>query len=531
MNKIPVLCVILVLLNLSSLQAQDVRLFVVYAEGKGFEHIRNGKQEYIDLTANKAVGYELKAGDLVNVEPRTTLEIQIFPSQTVVKVSESSSFTVKAVSTAGALDLEMAYGRLRTKTDERQATGNFRYNGVDVAATGVGTDFGFDQIFTGARELVPAFYCFAGALEISKASGTLATAARAVQVAPQEMVTVIRNSAGAVELVKTGLGAEMKSLWQKNDFKTISARTAPEPDTTALALSLPEKEKAPKKDDPPPVKKTVTPEPVMAPEAAKAPVADKMTETDSPLVDNKEDALGARDKLASVGEKDIFVNPDFSQDKEKTAAAPSEPPAEEKKEEPAKETAAAEPEAKPAPQADANAPPAVSVTMDIGVEINYLMSFTPPALTSIPGLEWLVSLLDILMRLKAGLMVDLDLMFFGIIGIGVESGILYNEITTQDAYYQPVLIHMFSIPILGTIRLPLGPLFLQPHFGIVIPGVILNNVFVFGPPLYEMGGKLGLRLGNVIIYATVGLTSDSFDTLFTSSAALRLGAGLLFKIF
>jgi hypothetical protein len=84
---------------------------------------------------------------------------------------------------------------------------------------------------------------------------------------------------------------------------------------------------------------------------------------------------------------------------------------------------------------------------------------------------------------------------------------------------------------LGTIRLTLGPLFIQPHFGIVIPGVLVSDILVFGFPLYEIGGKLGLRLGNMIIYATVGLTADTLDNLFTSNAALRLGGGLLFKIF
>jgi uncharacterized membrane protein len=538
MKKLSVGSLLLIFLAASALhlQAEDAGLFIIYAEGKGFEYVRNGQPEYVDLASNKAIGFELKAGDMVNIESKTSLELQLFPARTTLKVSESSSFTVKAVHATGGLDIDMAYGRLRTKTADLSATGNFHYNGVDIAAAGVGTDFGFDQIFTAdSRELVPAVYCFGGALDVSDASGGPAGAVRAVSVAPQEMVTVSKNSAGAVELVKAGLGAEIKSLWQKNDFKTRTP-VPPEPDETDLALAEPEPSPTP-----PPVEPAKT-----EPEADKetAPVAEPTTEkTTAPaplIVDNKESALGSRDKLASVGEKDIFVNPDFNKEKEPAVATPvsEPPPAAEKEEEPAKETEAATetqpepaPAPAPAPPVDPNAPPSVGFSMDMGVDIHY-MPFFPSIndIPSAPGMEFISGLLNFLMRMKAGVIVDANLMFFGIIGIGVESGFYYNERTfVLPAFF---MLHIFTIPIVGTIRLTLGPLFIQPHFGIAFTGILLMDVLVWSPtPVYMMGGKLGLRLGNMIIYATINLTALTADALFSPSSEITLGGGLLFKIF
>ncbi len=540
MKKFLSLMILSLLASLAPLAADDIRLYVVHAQGRGFEYIRDGKPADIDLSTHPAVGFEFKAGDLVNVDAHTTLELQLYPSQTFVKISESSSFTVKAVNGAGTLDIDMAYGRLRTKTAGRLPQGVFRYNGVDVTAKNANSDFGFDQIFTGSRELVPAFYCFGGALQITKAASALSGAAASVNVTPQEMVTVVRTGANRVELVKTGLGAEMKTLWQKNDFKTLTADSILPPDTATLARTEPEEVKI----TPPPPVKTVTPAPVTvpAPTPTPSPVPARVESSrNTPeLVDNKENALGTREKLSAVDEKNIFINPDFSREKEKAAAAAPEPEEEkkvaaEKAAEPAAESAP-EPETTPAPapapQPDPNAPPVVSVAMDIGLDIHYMPMFdSSMLLPTVPGMEFAIDLLNFLMHMRAGVIADLDLMFFGIIGFGVEAGFYYNEVTVATPPFNLTLIHIFTIPVVGTIRLTLGPLFLQPHFGVVFSGGAIADVVFWGPMGYTMGGKLGLRLGNLTIYGTVNLMSGTIDGLFTPSAYFTFGGGLLLKIF
>src|SRR3972149_6102506 len=180
--------------------AENVKPLIIYAEGSGFPLIRDGKAEFIDFSKQKPIGFELKKGDIVNLEAKTTFEIQLFPTMTVIKISESSSFAVKAVYENGSYDIEVMYGRLRTKIDEKKASAAFIIDGVDIASRKSGTDFGYDKVFSPEKALAPAVYCFQGALEVS-GRGALAGALAAtnMEIDLQEQVTITRAGNGDID--------------------------------------------------------------------------------------------------------------------------------------------------------------------------------------------------------------------------------------------------------------------------------------------------------------------------------------------
>ncbi len=153
MKRPAFLCLFLLLILTSALHAEDVRLFIVYAEGKGFMLVRNGESQYVDFASRPPVGMELKTGDTVNLESRSTIELRLYPTTTVLKALSSTSFTVRAVYPNGNCDLDVAFGRVRTKTDDAIPSGEFSYNGIDLAAGAGGTDFGFDLVFGAGKEL------------------------------------------------------------------------------------------------------------------------------------------------------------------------------------------------------------------------------------------------------------------------------------------------------------------------------------------------------------------------------------------
>jgi hypothetical protein len=503
---------------------EEVKPLIIYAEGKGFTLIRDNKAEYIDFLKQKPVGLELKTGDRVNVEARTSIELQLFPTMTVIRVSESSSFVIKAIRASGSCDIDVIFGRLRTKIDEKKAAATFLINNVDITSDAVGTDFGYDAIFTSEKVLEYSIYCFQGALAVSRSTFGMTGSGtpKVIRVLAQEMVRVTDAGNGGIELAKTQQGTDVKSFWQKNDIISPPLKTS----DTDTAL----KETA-------------------ATDIATTPNTSNTLNKDSAFpahVDNTEGAIGAREKLSALNQRDADVNPDFSKGNEKVAATTTSPETEKKdavKEEPAKDaTTAAKDETKketPPETADTTpqkaGPPVVTVQMDMGFKIDYLsLNWPIPANPSIPDMEFITGLFDIINHLQLGFVLDFNVMFWDIIGIGVESGLRYNTLLTVGLALPPtiVMLHYFWIPILIDIRFTLGPLFIQPYGGILLAVNTESGALAFNSAIsYEAGAKAGLRLGNLVIFGEISWMSDSMSTIFSPTAQLQFGGGLLFKIF
>ena len=95
------------------LSAQSSLAYIIYMEGEGFSHIRNGSEHIYDLmdldSENAAYDLELKEGDSISTFDNTFLEIQLYPSDNVIKISENTYFTLSELdgNGTGSFDLDL----------------------------------------------------------------------------------------------------------------------------------------------------------------------------------------------------------------------------------------------------------------------------------------------------------------------------------------------------------------------------------------------------------------------------------------
>ena len=148
---------------------EEPRGVIIYASGNGFEHIRNGNTREYDLSVDVAEGLELKKGDYLNTYDGTFLEIQLYPSDNVVKVSENTSFKINEVSEQGGGSFELSYGGVRARVKKLAGLEKFSLEGPSAVAGVRGTDFGYDIIYEqsdDAERTVASVYCFEGRVEV-----------------------------------------------------------------------------------------------------------------------------------------------------------------------------------------------------------------------------------------------------------------------------------------------------------------------------------------------------------------------------
>jgi len=143
--------------------------FVIYAEGFDMSIFRNGELTTYDVIADGVIGMPLLAGDLVQTDADTFVEIQVMPSRTIIKVAENTTFAIEEIGGAGGGVFQMSYGRLRARVERITSADPFEIRGQGAVAGVRGTDFGYDLVVT--RESVTSqietkVYCFEGQVEV-----------------------------------------------------------------------------------------------------------------------------------------------------------------------------------------------------------------------------------------------------------------------------------------------------------------------------------------------------------------------------
>ncbi|SIP89674.1 FecR family protein [Alkalispirochaeta americana] len=141
---------------------------VIYAEGYDVSIFRNGQLSSYDVLTDDVIGMPLLAGDLVQTDPDTFLEIQLVPSRTVVKVAENTTFEIERLGQEGGGGLAVSYGRLRARVERALRDDPFEVRGFSAVAGVRGTDFGFDTVVDRASpgELQTRVYTFSGSVEV-----------------------------------------------------------------------------------------------------------------------------------------------------------------------------------------------------------------------------------------------------------------------------------------------------------------------------------------------------------------------------
>ena len=519
------------------LSAEAVKPLIIYADGLGFTLIRAQKALYYDLKKQKILGLELTVGDQINLEEKSTLEIQLFPTLTVLKVSASTSFKIISLAEDGSCNFDVIYGRLRLKTDDKSLKTFFTLNGLLVKPATDTADLGFDRFITENTKAISSnLYCFQGKVAISaikaaKGSGIVSS----LQLSQQELASVFSDEEGGLNLVKANVSSDIKEFWQKNDFQSKPVKK------TTEAVNEPAENKS--------LVQAETSSPLPSPAPTPTPALKQQGLLEGALygyVDNFSGGLGERYKYEAVRDRNLQVNPDFTsvlKESTQTRPVPTTTVVEKKDNPPLSqtETKKTDTEVKPeekktepphqAPPQPGPSQPLVFVHLDYSFQVDYFLTPEPPSLPSMPGMEFLSYVFGFLMRIKLGLIFDFTVMFFDIIGVGVETGVMYNEVTGLDASFNISLTNYFALPVLFIIRLTLGPLYVQPQVGVVIPAVWAGDNFSFTEFYWEAGAKAGLRLGNLTLYGSVAITGPGIAELFGAYSELRVGGGMMTKIF
>ncbi len=199
---------------------------IVYAEGSGFDIIRNGEISYVDLeNGDDAVGISLFKGDVVNTYDGTFLEIRLAPSRNMVKISENTSFSVKETDSEGGGEFELNYGRVRAKVSKLFGFKRFTITGPTMVAGVRGTDFGYDSVAGKSNDggLISEVYCFEGSVSVRKTAEEdgAGIVSEPVIIEAGEMAVELpssENTAGGLKV--EAISGEIRDFWIRNDFKS-----------------------------------------------------------------------------------------------------------------------------------------------------------------------------------------------------------------------------------------------------------------------------------------------------------------------
>jgi len=113
----PVFLLLAALITVPALGAQETGARIYYAQGSDFTLTVNGVRRIIGSSDMTSAGILINPTDLVQTGPGVSLELQLLPSGTVVKVIENTSLVYNGYdSNGGFADLGLLYGRVRVVT-------------------------------------------------------------------------------------------------------------------------------------------------------------------------------------------------------------------------------------------------------------------------------------------------------------------------------------------------------------------------------------------------------------------------------
>ena len=291
---------------------------IIYVEGEEFE-ILDARNREVEMDALDAIGQELYAGDLILTEDSTFVELQLVPSENVVKIAENTNFRIEKRYPQGGGTFSMVYGRVRAKVKKLTGGEKFIIRSESAVAGVRGTDFGVSVVIPVPSTDVPPgggaeapseaasreataeevetpltrVYCFEGEVDVApenaagegegESAGKTATA-ESVVVRENEMVAVAApvrresdggTTSGVQKLEVQPIDEEIKSYWQKNDFK---ATPAPPPADAATTEEKPKTEEKPAPSEEPKAPAETAPETKREPAAEAEPAPPDPTE-------------------------------------------------------------------------------------------------------------------------------------------------------------------------------------------------------------------------------------------------------------
>ena len=273
-------------ISIASISAQEGGARIYHLEGSDFALTVQGERTIFPKEAVNSEGIKFERTGIVHTGPDTFLEIQLIPSETVIKMSENTSLVYNGIdATGGFEELGLLYGRIRVVTG-----GKMGASPVVIRSGGLSTrlesgDLGVDYVLEpGDRNAIPRplFYihAFRGSAEVFPygrgGPQPYFGGAQVVKAEEGESLTLDISSAYTFA-EKKSLNMDLADYWRTNNFNGPSPLPMP---FTIISGGVPAVAVAPVVPIAPPV-----PAPAALPEPAAPTVSSVFSEPAEPEVD------------------------------------------------------------------------------------------------------------------------------------------------------------------------------------------------------------------------------------------------------
>jgi len=155
-----------------NIAAQEDGATIYYLEGSSFALTMRGERRVFTAKEVNEGDIRLERSGIVHTGAGTFLEIQLFPSGTVIKMSDNSSMVYNGIdSSGGFVDLGLLYGRIRVVTGDGAGAGPIVVRSGGISSRTEAGDMGVDYVLEpGDRNSVPRplfrIHAFRGSAEV-----------------------------------------------------------------------------------------------------------------------------------------------------------------------------------------------------------------------------------------------------------------------------------------------------------------------------------------------------------------------------
>ncbi len=201
---------------------EEVFGIILYAEGDEISIYQNdGSVRVLDVFYDDIIGEPLYEGESIETDDGSYVEIQIYPSEHILKLSESTALTLDSISgSSGGSELSLIYGSIRAKVEKLTADNYFDVRTGDTVAGVRGTDFGVDYLYDETEgDYLTDVICFEGEIEVREKDET--DSSSRYSIGPDEQISVHPQFGGPPIFRQKRLAEDRKEFWQLRDFREV----------------------------------------------------------------------------------------------------------------------------------------------------------------------------------------------------------------------------------------------------------------------------------------------------------------------
>lgn len=210
------------LLSITSMAAAEEDVFAVILYAEGYEisiYLNDGTVEVLDVLIDDVIGTPLYEGESIETDDASYVEIQLYPSENVLKLSESTALTLDSMEgSGGGSELSLVYGSIRAKVEKLLVDNAFDILTGDAVAGVRGTDFGVDYLYDASEEAyVTDVFCFEG--EVAVREKDESGAPEEYGIGPDEHLSLRPHNGGPMAFNRKPLPDDRRDFWNKRDFR------------------------------------------------------------------------------------------------------------------------------------------------------------------------------------------------------------------------------------------------------------------------------------------------------------------------